>query len=158
MAAIHTVTAVDSNYRPAMELAFFIGPPSTPAELVDYCTAVRRQEMLGDPVPAIKLTECRQCLLRTLLDEVDGAPAPLKELLERIIGEPVGTIHALVEKGIIRGERCPVLRIDLTDSTLATGVPFFARLGDPEVNSLAKALGSAFGAEWVETEDEVPET
>jgi hypothetical protein len=157
MSANQADTTVASAFRPANELVFFIGPPATPSELVDYCTAARRQEIRGDPSRAIELNECRQCLLRTLLDEVDGARAPLMELLERIVGEPVGSIHALVEKGIVRGERCPVLRIDLTDTTLATGLPIFSRLGDSEVDSLAAALRSACGAKWVEITEPVTE-
>ena len=150
MPTYQTVTAASAASLSATELALYIGPPATPADLAGYCAAARRQERWGDPSSAIELTECRCALAETLLQEVDGARAPLKELLERIIGEPVGTLHAHVKRGVIHGERCPVLRIDLIDSTLATGEPFYVRIGECQLQALCAALGSAFGAEWIE--------
>jgi hypothetical protein len=144
MSAIQPVPAVRTP-----ELALYIGPPATPADLAGYCADTRRREAWGDPVPAARFLSFRTGLVETLLQEVDGSPAPLKELIERIIGEPVGTLRADVARGETRGERCPVLRIDLTDSVLATGVPLITRLGDREIQALTAALGSAFAAEWV---------
>ena len=144
MSAIQTVPAVSTP-----ELALYIGPPATPAELADYCADTRRSEAWGDPVPAARFLSFRTGLVETLLEEVDGSPAPLKELIERIIGEPIGALRAEVTPGETRGERCPVLRIDLTDSVLATGVPLITRLGDREIQGLTAALGAAFSAEWV---------
>jgi hypothetical protein len=145
MSAIRTTT----DPVPAPELALYIGPPATPVALADYCADTRRREAWGDPVPAARFLSFRTELVETLLAEVDGSPAPLKELIERIVGEPVGAIRAEVTPGESRGERCPVLRIDLTDSVLATGLPLITRLGDREIQALTAALGSAFSAEWV---------
>jgi len=144
-----TTHATAAAFPATPELTLFIGPPATPADLAEHCAAARRREAWGDPAPATEFLAFRTGLVETLLEEVDGSPAPLKELLERIVGEPIGTLRAEVTPGEVSGERCPALRIDLTDSVLATGIPLITRLGDRQIQALTGALGAAFAAEWV---------
>ena len=150
MPAIQTIAATQAAIPTATELTLFIGPPAASDELAELCADVRRREGWGETEPAQEFAAFREGLVKTLLEEVDGARAPLNELLERIVGEPIGTLHAEVRQGLLRGERCPVLAIDLIDSTVATGIPLLALLGERQIQALTSALGVAFGAEWVE--------
>jgi hypothetical protein len=151
MSAIQTAAAGRAAIpATTTELTLFIGPPAASDQLAELCADVRRREGWGDTRPAREFAAFREGLVRTLLEEVDGARAPIRELLERIIGEPIGTLHADVRQGVLRGERCPALAIDLNDSTLATGVPLLTHLGERQIQALTSALGVAFGAEWVE--------
>lgn len=150
MSAIQTAAATRAAIPATTELTLFIGPPAASDQLAELCADVRRREGWGDTRPALEFAAFREGLVKTLLEEVDGARAPIKELLERIIGEPIGTFHAEVRQGVVRGERCPALAIDLNDSTLATGVPLLTHLGERQIQALTSALGVAFGAEWVE--------
>jgi len=150
MSAIQTAAATGAAIPTATQLTLFIGPPGTSDELVNLCADVKRREGWGDPRPAQEFAAFREGLVKTLLEEVDGARAPLNELLERIVGEPIGALHAEVRQSLVRGERCPALAINLIDSTLATGAPLLTRLGERQIQALTSALGVAFGAEWVE--------
>jgi len=152
MPAIQTAAAISAGIPTvtATALTLFIGPPATSDDLAHLCADVKRREGWGEPGPALEFAAFREGLVKSLLEEVDGARAPLNELLERIVGEPIGTLHAEVHQALVRGERCPALAIDLVDSTLATGVPLLTNLGERQIQALTSALGVAFGAEWVE--------